>query len=52
MDAFGEYLNQPCDEPGCTDAATHNGTGTITGRRGQFCNTHTSWDHPAFARDD
>jgi len=49
-DSFSEYLSQPCDD--CPDTATHNGVSTVTGKRGRFCNAHTSWDAPAFARDD
>jgi len=47
---FSCYLSQPCDD--CSQTATHNGRSRVDGRRGQFCNAHTSWDHPAFARND
>lgn len=46
------YLAEPCDHAGCDDTATHNGSDRETGRHGKFCNAHTSWDAPAFARDD
>lgn len=52
FDSFDEYLSQPCDRPDCDDTATHNGFDRDTGKRGKFCNAHTSWDQPAFARDD
>lgn len=45
-----EYLAEPCDD--CPATATHNGSSKIDGRSGRFCNAHTSWDHPAHARDD
>lgn len=51
-DAFTAYLSEPCDEPGCDTSATHNGTGRSTGRHGRWCNQHTDFDAPAFARDD
>lgn len=44
---FTKYLSESCDESGCSDAATHNQPG-----RGKFCNQHTDWGQPAFARDD
>lgn len=50
LESFEEYLSEPCDD--CDRTATHNGTSTVTGKRGQFCNEHTSWDAPAFARND
>lgn len=47
---FDEYLNQPCDD--CDRTATHNGVSTETGKRGKFCDQHTSNDHYARARND
>lgn len=50
---FDEYLSQPCDHDGCDYTATHNGSDTAAPHaRGKYCNEHTSWDHPAHARDD
>jgi len=49
---FTRHLSHPCDHAGCTDTATHNGTDQETGECREFCNAHTSWDHPAFARND
>jgi len=50
---FSEYLSQPCDESGCDDTATHNGYRRAAPHpHGKWCNAHTSWDHPAFARND
>lgn len=48
-----EYLSQPCDELDCDLTATHNGyRREAPHRHGQWCNAHTSWDRPAFARND
>lgn len=49
-DGLAEHLAQPCDD--CESTATHNGRSKIDGRSGKFCNQHTSWDAPAFARND
>lgn len=49
---FACHLEQPCDEPECDRAATHNGVSKSGAHGRKWCNTHTSWDHPAFARDD
>lgn len=49
---FEAYLNQPCDEDGCTRTANHDGTGKNTGKRGKWCNQHCDWNQPAFARND
>lgn len=48
--SLAEYLSEPCDD--CEAAATHNGHSKVDGRRGRFCNQHTSWSAPAFARND
>lgn len=45
-----EYLSQPCDD--CPALASHNGISKATGQRGKFCNTHTDFDKPCWARDD
>lgn len=46
---FREYLSERCAEPGCESVATHN----QPYRKGHgWCNTHTDWDQPAFARSD
>jgi hypothetical protein len=51
---FSCYLSKPCDQEGCDAQATHNGVqrGSAGLVRGRWCNAHTSWDHPAFARND
>ena len=54
MSDFDRYLSEPCDQEDCDRTATHNGIGKGTAGliRGRWCNAHTSWDHPAFARND
>lgn len=53
-DPLTEYLSKPCDRAGCDQIATHNGydKGVPDSPYGKFCNAHTDWDRPAFARND
>jgi hypothetical protein len=48
------YLDRPCEAERCENRATHSGIrrGSSPAIRGDWCNEHTSWDHPAFARND
>lgn len=52
MKTLHEHLSERCDDEDCTSTATHDGRSKTTGQRGKFCNTHTDWNAPAFARND
>jgi hypothetical protein len=51
-DAFADYLSEMCEAKGCENTATHSGFLRGTSIRGDWCNQHTDWDKPAFARND
>lgn len=48
MMTFEEYLRQPCDNAACDRRASHNQS---RANGSKWCNQHTDWDKPAFARN-